>query len=191
MKRTFGIMAAALAAAGSVACGDDLTGPTNWTAVVDTVTLYSLARPELQGLPSGVDFVASGGRPVVVEALGATGNWDIALSERNGQLVLLPPGAVAGAPSSNAAIAVIRDQAFEQLARAPTDTTAFESQEPVTLEQAPVYVVRSHLNPSFRACFYYAKLELVDVDPAVGRARLRYTRNPLCNNRDLIPPDED
>lgn len=191
MKRIFGILAAAAAAAGATACGDDLSGPRNWQVTVDTVALYSLARPELQGLPAALDFVASGGRPVVVEALGATGNWDIALSERGGEFVLLPPAAVAGVPETTAAIAVIRDEAFAELARAPSDSAAYVHDAPVPLESGPVYVVRSHQNPNLGSCVYFAKVQLVDTDPSAGVARLRYTRNPLCNDRALVPPDRD
>lgn len=191
MKRTLATIAGGFLAVTSVSCGDDLGGPRNWQATVDTMTLYSLARPELQGLPAGFDFVAAGGRHVVVEALGASGSWDFALSERDGSFVLLPPGAVPGMPSSTAAIAVIRDEGFEQLARAPGDTAAYVDDAPVVLEPSIVYVVRSHQNPNFGACVYFAKMQLLGADDDAGRARLQYTRNPLCNNRALIPPDAD
>ena len=190
MKRIFGVAAGLSAALMALGCGDDL-GSQDWEARVDTFTLYSLARPELQGLPSGFDFVTAGGRPVVVEALAATGSWDFALTERDGQLVLLPPGALEGHPESTAGLGVVRDQTFEELERAPSDTAFYVEDEALPLEASAVYVVRSHLNPSFRACFYYAKMELVEVDAAEGRARFRHTRNPRCNDRALVPPGED
>lgn len=190
MKRIFTVAAGLSLPFAALGCGDDL-GSQDWEARVDTVTLYSLARPELQGLPSGLDFVASGGQPVVVEALGATGTWDFALTERDGQFVLLPPGAVEGLGESTAALGVVRDRTFEELERAPADTAFYVTDEPVALESTVVYVIRSHQNPSFSACFYHAKVELVSVDAADGHARLRFTRNPRCNDRALVPPGED
>ncbi|HUH12751.1 MAG TPA: hypothetical protein VMK65_06555 [Longimicrobiales bacterium] len=190
MKRIFGFAAGLSASLVALGCGDDL-GSQDWEARVDTVALYSLARPELQGLPSALDFVASGGRTVVVEALGATGNWDIALTEGASGFVLLPAGAVQGAAESTAGIGVVRDRTFEELQRASSDSAFFVQDAAVPLEPSAVYVVRSHQNPNFSSCFYYAKVELVDTDATEGRARLRYTRNPRCNDRALIPPGGD
>lgn len=168
-------------------CGDDL-GPGRWEAAVDTVSLYSLARADLQGLPAAFDFV--GLRLVVVEAVGATGVWDLGISERDGEFVLLPPGALPGVAVS-AAIAVLEGEAFEELARAPADTADYTTDEALPLETDRVYVVRSHLNPNLGACVYFAKVEVTAVDPTIGRVAVRYTRNPFCNDRRLVPPGGD
>ena len=78
-------------------CGENIFEQ-KWTvARVDTVRIYSLARPELN-LPSGFDFVNR--IAVEIQAPGATGAWDLLLDTQDGQLVFLPPGAL-GITSEN------------------------------------------------------------------------------------------
>src|SRR5690606_36377996 len=84
-----GALVAALAT-GLAACGDDPFA-FNWSDRPDTVVLYSMARPEMT-VPSGFNFYAK--QKVPVEAPNATGNWDVALDTREGDLVFLPPGAL-------------------------------------------------------------------------------------------------
>lgn len=169
------------------ACGDDL-GPRTWEATVDTVTVYSLARAELQGLPAGLDIVEN--RLAVIEGVGTSLRWDVALSETESAFVLLPPGAFPGIDAS-AGVAEFTDRSFEELERAPADTAAYTRTQAVTLRPGPVYVVRSRPNPQLRSCVYFAKLHIVDTDPAAGTVRLAYTRNPFCNDRALVPGDRN
>ncbi|MGH7481494.1 MAG: hypothetical protein ACRELV_05020, partial [Longimicrobiales bacterium] len=81
MNRTAVVLTVgALAASAMLGC-DDPFDP-RWppgTETPDTVELFSLARPEYQGLPSAFDFTPSARRRVVVEQPGETGNWDVAL----------------------------------------------------------------------------------------------------------------
>jgi len=178
---------ALVAAAGLAAACDDGFGPIRWEATPDTATLYSLARPELLGLPSAYDFVNL--LPVRVESPGATGQWDVALTEEAGTLALLPAGAVGTLPA-RAGIAVMRGRPFEAVDRAPGDTAAYERRRPVPVETGVVYVVRTAPRIS-SGCTYFAKVQPLVVDAVAGLFRFVVVRNPLCNDRALVPPEDD
>jgi hypothetical protein len=175
----------AAVAVGVTACGDDPFA-FNWSDVPDTVLLYSLARPELN-LESGFAF-RSGAR-IRVEAPGATGTWDAAVGTLDGQIVLLPPGALNVV--STARIAEIEGLALEDVREAPGDTMVYVADEPVPVRHGVIYVVKTNRSTgSFGSrCVYYAKMEAVDIDPAGGTLRFRYVTNPVCNSLDLVPPD--
>ena len=180
---------AALAAAltvGLAACGDDpFAFP--WSDVPDTVKIYSLARPELD-IPSGFSF--SDGLAYAVEAPAATGRWDVALDTEGSQLVLLPPGAL-GIVGSRARVARFPNTAYGDVVEAPSDTTLYEGDDPVPVEAGAIYVIRTNLRPgSFgSACTYYAKMEPVVIDVTEGSLVFRYIASPICNSRDLVPPN--
>jgi hypothetical protein len=167
------------------ACGSDPFA-FNWTASKDTVQLYSLARPELN-LYSGFNFYQR--TRVRIEAATSTGTWDIAVDTRNGQIVLLPPGALG--VTSKARITVVSGQTFDQVTDAPADTTLYTANEPVPVSNGNIYVVRT--NQSIGAygtpCVYYAKLEPVDIDPTDGILTFAFDSSPVCNDRRLIPPN--
>jgi hypothetical protein len=171
----------------TAACGDD-PFDFDWSsqAAPDTVMLYSLDRPE-PNLESGYDFRSD--VAVRIEAVNATGSWDVAVDTRDGALVLLPPGALG--IDSRASIAPTPGVPFADVIEAPSDTAAYVSDAPVTLEMGTVYIVRTHRRPgSFGSrCVYYAKLEPVEIDVAGGTLTFREVTNPICNDRKLIPPD--
>ncbi|MEX2467912.1 MAG: hypothetical protein WD995_13465 [Gemmatimonadota bacterium] len=179
--------ALALAAAlmtGLAACGADPFS-FNWSDVPDTVSVYSLARPELN-LPSAYNFFA--GATLPVENPNATGNWDMALDTRGGELVLLPPGALG--VQSRARIAALEGLDLDDVTEAPGDTLVFSSSDPVPLRLGTTYVVRTGQRAgSFGArCVYYAKMEPLHIDVAGGTLTFREVTNPVCNNRSLVPP---
>jgi hypothetical protein len=178
---------AALAAALAVAvasCGDDPFS-FNWSDVPDTAQIYSLARPELN-IVSGFSFYDH--TAFAIEEASATGRWDVALDTQGGQLVLLPPGALG--ISSRARIAALPGTSYADVVEAPSDTLLYESRNPVPIVAGTVYVIRTSLRPgSFRAtCSYYAKMEPIVIDPALGVLTFRFITSPICNSRDLIPP---
>ncbi len=186
--RTRGFTAAAVASllvGGVSACGDDPFA-FDWVDVPDTVLLYSMARPELN-LVSAFSFFE--GAPVTIEAVGATGSWDMAVDTRGGQIVLLPPGAlgVAGA----ARITELTGVGLTDVTEAPTDTLVYVAADPVPVTMGSVYVVKTNRSPgSFgRSCVYHAKLAPVEIDPLAGIFRFEHVTNPVCNSRDLVPPD--
>lgn len=170
------------------ACGDDPLAPGDWIAVTDSVTLYSVSRPELVGLPSAFDFI--NGIRLPVEDPGASGQWDLALAEQNGELVFAPAVAFEGM-SSRARIARLEGQPFETLVRAPGDTLRYTA-APLRVEVGGVYVMRSRRASCqfFGTGSYFAKLEVVRVDPIGGTVTFRAIRNPNCGDRDLVPPDD-
>jgi hypothetical protein len=179
---------AALSAAllvGVAACGDDPFA-FDWSDAPDTVLIYSMARPELN-LVSAYNFLQ--GVRVQVEAPEATGSWDLAVDTRDGQIVFLPPGALNVA--AEAGIAVLEGLSLDDVTRAPSDTLLYVDDAPVPVRQGDVYVIRTNRQRgSFgRTCVYYAKAEAVDIDPAGGTLTFREVTNPVCNDRDLVPPD--
>ena len=165
------------------ACDDDLNQ--DWTAVPDTVLLYSLSRPELLGKPSAYDFYD--GVPVAVENPQASGRWDLALIDLNGELALVPASAFIGVVS-RAGVATVTAATLDEVQEAPRDTAAFRS-EPVVIRQGTIYVIRTRRTDcGFGSGVRYAKLEPLEVNPTAGTLRFRSVVNPYCNNRALIPP---
>lgn len=180
--------AVALLTAALSACGSDPFSY-QWSDIPDTAQIYSLARPELN-LESGFSFYDGYG--LVVELPASTGRWDVALDTEGGQLVLLPP-AVLGI-SARAKIAALPGMAYADVTQAPgdgQDNSPYVDDQPVPVEAGTIYVIRTNLRPgSFgSACTYYAKMEPLTIDVAAGTLTFRYVTNPICNNRDLIPPN--
>lgn len=186
-RRAAARLALALAALGSAAaCGDD-PFEVRWVEDPDTVVLYSLARPELN-LPSAFDFHSR--TRWLVQTPIATGNWDVALDTRDGELVLLPPGALG--IESRAGIAPIDTLTFEALTRAPTDSASYVLDAPVPVRAGTVYAIRTHqaIGGFFGTrCVFYAKMEPLAIDAAAGTLSFVFDESPACNNPSLIPPD--
>lgn len=170
-----------------VACEDDL-GLDEWTATVDTTTLYSLSREDLLGRPSAYDFVNH--FLVEVESPGATGNWDVALRHEGNQLVLVPAGAFEG-QTSRAGLALITGTTFEELREAPGDTARYLS-TPAFVQPGQVYALRTRrATCSFTTAVRFGKMKIIAVDPTAGTVTFASTVNPFCNERLLIPQDPD
>jgi len=156
-----------------------------WSVSPDTVLLYSLTRPELN-LPSGFDFFNR--TRVVLENPDATGNWDMAVDVRAGELVLLPPGALG--ISSKAQVAPLPGRAFDDVTEAPSDTAAYTARSPVLVELGTVYVWRTRqmYGAYGTSCVYYAKMEPLAIDAPGGTLQFVFDSSPACNDRSLIPP---
>jgi hypothetical protein len=169
----------------TAACGDGL-GPLTWDATPVTGVLFSLARPELVGQPSAYDFVQL--RRVVVESPGATGGWDIALSEQNGQFVFLTAGAFPGI-DDDILITESTERTLAAVVEAPADTADY-SRGPVAVVEDRIYIVRTRIASciTFGSGPYYGKFQVLSVDEARGSIELAAVRNRYCNDRDLIPP---
>lgn len=186
-SRVPALVAAIVFAPVLAACGDDDPfGFNDWTLAPDTAFLYSLARPELN-LPSA--FNLNTRRSIRVETAGATGTWDFLINTVGGELVFVTPSAVG--LETSAAIARIDDETFESIRVAPGDTAVYERLTPVPVELGQLYVVRTNQQSgSFgQRCTYYGKVEAVEIDVAGGTLRFRYDSNPICNSRDLVPPE--
>jgi hypothetical protein len=166
-------------------CGDDPFA-FDWVDTPDTVVLYSLARPELN-LASGWDFFR--GNAIRIEAPNASGSWDVALDTQNGELVLLPPGALG--VESRARIAPLSGIQFDDVREAPSDSTAYISRAPVPMALGTTYVIRTDQSVGAfgTRCVYYARMEPLELDVAGGTMTFREVTNPVCNDRDLVPPN--
>ena len=187
LRRFATVAVAAIALSfGLVACEARNPFDIGWTQSPDTVLLYSLARPELN-LPSAFGFHLRVAH--VLESPGATGNWDVVLDTQDARLVFLLPQ-VLGIPSESRIIE-LPGLGFDDVREAPADSTAYISDEPVPLGFGSVYVIRTHVGPDRFGfnCVFYAKLEALEIDVPLGTLRFVYDANPLCNDRDLIPPD--
>lgn len=180
--------AAFLVALATTACQDEPDfGLDEWEAEVDTVTLYTVDRAEYQGLPSAYDI--RGRRTVRVEDGSATGNWDFALTGgANGQPLTLTPLGAFFRVASQAGIATVDDRTFEELENAPADTAAYVVDTTVTAADEVVYVIRSRLSSN---CSNFAKVDPLAIDATAGTLTFRVTANPLCNDRALVPPEDD
>jgi hypothetical protein len=167
------------ATAPQVAC--DAFEPT-WYALPDQVLLHSLARPEYINLPAGYDFV--GQRSVVVERpkTGEPYDFDVAVTELDGIMHVMPAGLFETFPIEPGIAVDSSGVSFDDLDRAPRE--GYETDRTIPLRQGWVYAVRTRRD--FRGCNMYGKFEVVSMD-AAGVAEIRALRNPLCNDRNLVP----
>ena len=82
---------------------------------------------------------------------------------------------------------------FEDVTRAPTDTTLYVSDEPTMMELGNVYVLRTHrrarAGPFGETCFFYAKLQPLVIDVEEGILTFVFDRNPLCSDPELVPKE--
>ena len=165
-------------------CDDD-PFKIHWSADPDTVLLYSLARPELN-LISGFDFVGRAG--VRIEAPSAVGQWDMAVDTQDGRVVFLPPGAV-GVEGSKARIAPMGDIPFDEIRRAPRDTTLYVGDSSVPVVVGDLYVIRTRqrIGSWGTRCVYYGKMMPLAVDHEFGTVTFVYDVSPVCNDRKLVP----
>lgn len=171
--------------AGVWACDDD-PFKINWELSPDTVLLYSLARPEMN-LYSAFNFV--GKVPVRVESASAVGEWDMAVDTQNGTLVFVPPPAI-GLTASTARIAPMGELGYDDIRRAPRDTTLYIGDRPVPVEVGQLYVIRTRqtIGNWGSRCVYYGKMEPLTADAELGILTFKYDMSPVCNDRKLVPP---
>ena len=93
---------------------------------------------------------------------------------------------------SRARITSVEGVTFDEVRKAPADTAAYTGDAPVPVELGPIYIVQTgeSVGTFGTRCVYYAKLEALDLDVALGTVRFVYDSNPVCNNRDLVPPND-
>jgi len=166
------------------ACGDD-PFLLRWQANPREATLFSLDRPELNR-PQAFDMLQA--RRVIVQSAQEEGRWDFAVDRRDGQMVFLPPRTLGVA--SQAALVPLPNISFDEIRDAPADTAVYITREPVPIQTGTLYVVRTHQQsgPFGQICFYYGKLEPLEVNLEAGTVRFLYDISPDCNNRRLVPP---
>jgi hypothetical protein len=173
-----------------VGCDDEIDNSWPGGALVDTVSMFSLSRPELIGRASAFDFATAAplARPVIVEDVQAGGSWDFALVDQAPGFALVPSSAFAGF-DARVGIAPMTGTGFDALAEAPRDSAAYR-RTAVPVELGRVYVVRSHrVQYGFGQAYFFGKMEVLEINMQAGSIRFRYTINPIGNDRRLIPPD--
>lgn len=172
-----------LATLGLGACGDD-PFDIEFVENPDTALLFSLDRPELN-LPAGFNFQDR--RPVVIETPGSTGQWDVALDTRNGELVFVLPETL-GIPS-RARLAMLPGMSFGEVMEAPRDTAAYNAEEPLPVREDAVYVIQTDTRRcnAFQSGVFYGKLEPLEVDAAAGTVQFVFDVHRVCNDRSLAP----
>jgi predicted small secreted protein len=181
-------LALPLAAALSLAACDDPTGFGRAVIVTDTLTLgVPSVAPDT--MPSALDVFSrdqinvGGGR--FPERPAEAEEWDVTLRLRNGQLQLLPRGAL-GLDSRRAGItAAVAGATFEGLREAPA-SARYATTEGQALAQGAVYVVRSR---TVQGCSHYAKLQPLALDAAAGTARVAVATSASCSDTRLVRED--
>jgi hypothetical protein len=155
-----------------------------WFGIPDFAILYSLSRTEFVGRESAYDFV--GQRSVVVERPKTQDpfDFDVAVTEINGVFHALPAGLFEGFTITPGIAVDSSGASFESMTQAPRD--GYVTDAPVRLREGWVYAVRTRRD--FRGCNMYGKFEVLVLDPA-GTVEIRAMRNPLCNDRNLVPPE--
>ena len=169
---------------GLTGCGENIFD-VKWTeARVDTALVYSLARPEIN-LVTGFDFVRRA--HIQVQTPGATGQWDFLLDTQGGQLVFLLPGAFD--IESATLVFPMPGAAFDDVLRAPKDTTLYTRDLPLPVEMSTVYVLRTHRGPNRFGllCSLYGKFQPVSIDPVQETVQFAYDVNTICDDRALVP----
>ena len=179
--RKFLVLMLLSSAAVTTACEDELLFP-EMDVIADTVVLYSAARENLTGLPAAFNFVTL--QRIPIEVAGASGQWDVMLTEQNGQLVFVPAGAIPEL-AALAEITVVEGTSFDALTRAPSGNDVYVT-EPVSVRSGVVYVVRTRSSP----CTLYAKFRVLAADADDGNVRFEFLQNPNCGNRALEVEDE-
>ncbi len=181
-SRIFLLPIVALAAA---ACNDNL-GPTAWSDAPDTVTLYSASRANLVGKPSGFDFTTP--RTVVVEAASEAQSFDMLLADQAGSFSLIPSGVILG-NANRAGLSPVTADSLHAIRQAPTDTTKFVTSAAVPIHLGDFFVARSRrVTCVLTTGSYYAKFQVIVVNPDSGLVRVAIARNPYCGDTSLVPP---
>jgi hypothetical protein len=171
---------------GLLAGGCDDPFELDWVSAPETATIYSLSRPE-PGLPSAFNFHFR--IPILVEAPGSSGQWDVALATEADRLVFLPPRALG--INSRARIAALPGMAFADVVDAPQDTASYVSDRALPISMGTVYVVQTSegIGTFGQRCVFFAKLEPLEVDVTGGQLTFVYDASPACNDTRLIPPN--
>jgi hypothetical protein len=175
----------------TIAAGcDDSTGLDITPVLVsDTITIAA-PTPENEGRPTAIDISGDGafgiGGPRFPEEISDALAWDLTLRLMNGELFLLPQGAVGIAGSRAAITPPIAGQTFEGMREIPGQST-FRTDSAIAIRPGLLFAVRSR-DVGF-GCVQFAKLQPVTVDVASATAHFRVVTNEQCNDPRLSTVD--
>jgi len=169
---------------------DDPFGPSRWNDLPIDVRLWSIDRADLVGLPSAYDFIVM--QRVTPEDPNSLMSWDVVLSDVPGGLAFTPAGAFADV-GGDVGIAEMPGVSFDELLEAPRDPNAYITDRPVPLVPGGVYVVRSRRAACGLAGIAprYAKVSVTTVNVEEGTVVFKAVRNPNCNDRSFVSPEDD
>jgi hypothetical protein len=174
---------------------DDSTGVRSPQLIGDTITVAA-PLPQNANQPHALDITSSfgirGGR--FPELARDAAEWDFAVRVQDGELVLVPAGAlgidVRTLPAITPAIA---GETIETLREAPGQST-FIRDRAVAMQVGAVYAARSRefLGSDFSIggvvpCTQFAKMEPIEVDVAAGILRIYIITNENCSDLRLAP----
>jgi hypothetical protein len=175
----------------AAACGEDSTGFDITPILVADTFVIAAPIAGNEEMPNAMDITGDGAGGVYggrfTDRPGDILQWDFAIRLRDGQLALLPPGALS--ISSGAAITpALQGQTFEGLEQVPSLST-FISDQPVVLTEGSVYAARSRnaVSAFGSTCPQFAKIKAIDVDLATGRVELGVLTNERCGDPRLVP----
>jgi hypothetical protein len=182
-----GLVAAMLAAATLLACGDPNAPDANFSTYTDTLALYALngappGAPTAVRLFGGVTLNGSAG---VTTDVGF--NFDVAVDvDDQGQAVLYTVRAVAAPFLGRHRVGIRRsDQAFDAIGEAPRDSYAYDSLAVVSVGET--VLIESADAEASSACVLggviYGKMIVDSVRTADRRVFARVTANPNCGFR--------
>ncbi len=155
-----------------------------WYVPEDTVSLYSLARPELMDRPSAYDFISY--TTVVVEGTDRPDprGFDMAVSELNGEFVALPSGMFQNFDIAPGIAIDSSGTTWDDLVVAPR--SGYITDSAVPLRTDVLYAIKTRRDAG--GCNHYGKFKVLNIS-ANGEVELQVAANTYCNRRDLTPSD--
>ena len=160
----------------------------NWEENPDTALLYSLARPELN-LLSAFDFISQGSRSgSSLPTPPGNGTW--CWTPRKASWSSCPPEPW-GLTDSKARIIPMGEWSFEEVRRAPSDTTLTSETSRFPWRWATSMSSRPRTVQGFygRHCVYLRQVRTSRAGPrGSGPSSFLFDVSPECNGRKLYPP---
>jgi hypothetical protein len=192
---------AALLAGTVVACDDPFRVRATTEVVEDTLVVNSvsdqsapIAAPVAIDIGDQPNLFDVGTRGPSVRRLGAEfysigAGFDVAFDVRGDSLVFLPPRRLTTALTTVRRVGLRKDTllAFDDATVAPGSGYVFDTVSVGAREGDVVYVVSQHpVCASDYSAELYAKIGIVDIDPAAKTATLRVRVDPNCGFRSFL-----
>jgi hypothetical protein len=200
-SRWFPLAAAALLAGIVVACGDPYEVKARLDVVEDTLVVNSIGDASLPATAPVVLDIANQSnvfdpatRFPVARRLGSDFynngvGFDVAIDVQGDSVLFLPPRRIASSLASVRRVGLRSDTvAFDAARVAPGSGYVFDSVAVSAREGQTVFIVSQHpvcVNEFSREI--YAKVGVLDVDPAAKTATFRVRLDPNCGFRSFLP----
>lgn len=195
------LAAAMLLAAGVVACGDPYEVRARLEVVEDTLVLNSIGdlsapptAPVVLDIASQANLFDATTRIPAARRLGADFynngvGFDVAIDVQGDSVVFMPPRRVASSLAAVRRVGLRRDTiAFDAAPIAPRSGYVFDSVSVAARQGQTVFIVSQH--PVCGREFsreLYAKVGVLDIDPASKTATVRVRLDPNCGFRSFLP----